>query len=72
MPTIEVEFECSWFTPGARWVHGGEYHAVLATIEYPDSLGIDEDDINEDILDMLVEYATDEVEGCRFVNEEQS
>ena len=59
-----IEIESSQFSPRAYWVPGAEYYEELGTIEYPDEL----DELSDGALS---ELATDEMRGCRWVDDDE-
>jgi hypothetical protein len=61
---VEIEFECSWHTPGAKWVHGCEYYAIVATAIVPDDMNVD--DVEEW---QIAEWCNDEENGCSWLLE---
>lgn len=58
--TIEVECECSGFTPGAYWVYGSEYYAVKARYCVPQAIANRGEDALEDWFEWLYCQALEE------------
>ncbi len=51
----ELESECSQFTPGAQWIPGGEYYALVSAVMVPPDIAETEDDA---VLEWLESYGS--------------
>lgn len=51
---VEIEYECSGFTPGATWVYGSEYYSITRKVCVPRPIANREsDDVIDEWCDWL-------------------